>query len=105
MGVDLSNYTGDFGITGNLHVTGNTLMDGNLTVLGDTSLNDLSFQPGTEVNRNNTTQTGTTVYDANYEATYADGSVINQNGETIYGPTSNTTGTQNFDENYVANYT
>lgn len=107
LGVDLSNYTGDLWITGDLIVD------------GQTTLNDLNFAwPDNTVDWTNTTQTGTTTYDNSYDATYEgstinhewsttnydETSVTNQGGTTNYTETSVTTWDQNYDENYTANY-
>jgi hypothetical protein len=96
LGVDLSNYTGDFGVTGNL------------TVTGTSTLNDVAFIPGAEVDRTNTTQTGTTTYDTNYDATYdgseinyTNGTVVNQDETSIF----NNSGVTNYDSTSVINNT
>ncbi len=68
--LDLSTYVGDIEIQWDLHVTGETI------------LNDLSFDSGSTVNWDNTTQTGTTTYDSSYNATY-DGSTIVYNDTDI----------------------
>ena len=51
---------------------------------GTTTLNDLDFDADSTVNRNNTTQTGTTTYDENYNATYEGGVITYENTEINY---------------------
>ena len=56
--LDLSTYVGNVEIQGDLHVTGTT------------TLNDLDFDPGANVNWDNTTNTGTQNFDSSYTSNY-----------------------------------
>jgi hypothetical protein len=52
---------------------------------------DLEFSAGATVDWTNTTQTGTTTYDAAYNATYAAGSEVTFAGDWIWDSTSTET--------------
>lgn len=98
--LDLTNYVGNVQITWDL------------TVTGTTTLFDLQFSAGATVDRTNTTQTGTTTFDSNYYATYADDSQVDFWGDWNWMSTavetyitgSVTTGDQTFDTNYTGTY-
>jgi len=93
--LDLSTYTGNISMTGNLSVGWTTL------------LHNLNFATWSTVNWDNTTNTGTQAFDSNYIANYDDseinynnGTEVNQDSTSVY----NNSGTTNYDSTATTNH-